>query len=213
MVAANLIAFLFVGWMVGDFLGAFLFAWWVRMLVLHHTTWCINSIAHYWGSKQYSKEHSAVDNYLISLVTYGEGYHNYHHTFANDYRNGIRWYHFDPAKWLIWTLNKLGLAHHLKRVNNERITRQLLIHDRDQILEKIRISFHTQKDALAETITQLCDRLTDQLAKKQALIDSYRQGHKELLSEIRALKKRIKTDWKEWRAALKLASKTIPLNS
>ena len=211
MVASNIIAFLFVGWIVGDFLGAFIFAWWVRMFILHHTTWCINSIAHYWGTQFYSQEHSAVDNYLISLLTYGEGYHNYHHTFANDYRNGIRWYHFDPAKWLIWTLHKFGLATQLKRVNNERIVRQLLVHHRDQILEKIKASYYQHKDMMAAKITQICDQLSDQLARKQALLEQYRQGHKELISEIRDVKKKIKNDWKEWRAAVKLVSKSVPL--
>ena len=109
MLGVNLFVFLVVGWLLGDFLGAFIFAWWVRMLFLHHTTYCINSLAHFWGTQDYSREHSAVDNYLISLLTYGEGYHNYHHSFASDYRNGIHWYHFDPAKWFIWTLYKLGL--------------------------------------------------------------------------------------------------------
>jgi stearoyl-CoA desaturase (Delta-9 desaturase) len=212
MLAANVIAFLFVGWMTHDFLGAFIFAWWVRMFALHHTTWCINSLAHYWGTRFYSQEHSAVDNYLISLLTYGEGYHNYHHVFANDYRNGIRWYHFDPAKWLIWTLHKCGLAHQLKRVNNERIVRQLLQHHRDQILEKIKASFYHQKDLLAAKITLVCDQLSSQLARKQALLEQYRQGHKELISEIRSVKKTIKNDWKEWRAAVKLVSKSVPLN-
>jgi stearoyl-CoA desaturase (delta-9 desaturase) len=180
---------------------------------LHHTTWCINSLAHYWGTKFYSEEHSAVDNYLISLLTYGEGYHNYHHTFANDYRNGIRWYHFDPSKWLIWFLHKVGLAYNLKRVSNDRIVRQLLLHHRDQILDRIKVSFHAQKDAMAEKITLICDQLADQMARKQALIERYRQGQKELLTEIRAVKKRIKNDWKEWRATVKWTMKSLPLKS
>lgn len=204
MLASNIIAFLAVGWMLGDFLGAFLFAWWVRLFCLHHTTWCINSLAHYWGAKLYSREHSAVDNYFISLLTYGEGYHNYHHTFSNDYRNGIRWYHFDPSKWLIWILHKCGLAYNLKKVNDDRITRQLLLHDRDQILEKMKISFHTQKDIMAAKVTEICDRLFELLTRKQVLIERYRQGQKELLSEIREIKKKIKSDWKQWRAAVKL---------
>ena len=213
MVASNALMTLLVGWLLGDYLGAFLFAWWVRLFCLHHTTWCINSLAHYWGTKFYSQEHSAVDNYLISLLTYGEGYHNYHHTFAQDYRNGIRWYHFDPSKWLIWTLYKLGFAYDLKRVNNERIVRQLLIGHRDHILEQIKNSFHQQKDLWTAKITELCDHLSAQLAKKQALLEKYSQGQKDLLAEIRLAKKKIKNDWKEWRATIKLVTKSIPLKS
>ena len=101
--------------------------------MLHHFTWFINSLAHYWGHQNYSTEHSAVDNYIICLLTFGEGYHNYHHTFAYDYRNGIRWYHFDPTKWLIWMLHKLGLARDLKVVNNARIAEQMIKEGCDDI--------------------------------------------------------------------------------
>jgi stearoyl-CoA desaturase (delta-9 desaturase) len=51
---------------------------------------------------------------LVSLLTFGEGYHNYHHTYQSDYRNGPRWYNFDPSKWLIFTLSLLGLAWSLR---------------------------------------------------------------------------------------------------
>jgi stearoyl-CoA desaturase (delta-9 desaturase) len=53
----------------------------------------------------------------VSLITLGEGYHNYHHTFPRDYRNGPRWYNFDPSKWLIYGLARIGLARNLVRSN------------------------------------------------------------------------------------------------
>lgn len=213
MIASNFLVFLISGLILQDFLGAFLFTWWVRLLALHHTTWCINSIAHYWGTRYYSQEHSAVDNYLISLLTYGEGYHNYHHTFAQDYRNGIRWYHFDPSKWLIWTLHKLGFAKDLKRVNEERITRQMLIGHRDILLNQLKDSFYQQKDLLAEKINSLCEELSLKIQEKQSLMERYRKGHKELLFEIREVKKKLKAEWKEWRAIVKMVHRKIPTDS
>jgi stearoyl-CoA desaturase (delta-9 desaturase) len=69
-----------------------------------------------WGSQPYTDENSARDNPLLAFVTYGEGYHNFHHIFQNDYRNGVKWWHFDPTKWLIATLSFMGLADNLKRV-------------------------------------------------------------------------------------------------
>ena len=51
---------------------------------------------------------------LTALVTFGEGYHSFHHRFPFDYRNGPRWWHYDPGKWLIWTLARLGLANRLR---------------------------------------------------------------------------------------------------
>jgi stearoyl-CoA desaturase (delta-9 desaturase) len=74
-----------------------------------------------WGRRPYSDKSTARDNTLLALITYGEGYHNYHHTFQWDYRNGIRWWHFDPTKWLIHTLSRLGLASGLKRCDPDKI--------------------------------------------------------------------------------------------
>ena len=188
MLVTNIGVFLAIGAIFQDYLGAFLFAFWVRMFILHHTTWCINSLAHYWGSQEYSREHTAVDNYLISLLTYGEGYHNYHHTFAYDYRNGIRWYHFDPSKWLIWTLHKLGLAYDLKRVNDYRIARHLVLQHKDELVEKLKTSVYVQK------VTDIAERLADKLSKMQSILDR---------KQLREMKKNLRNDWKQWKLVLR----------
>jgi stearoyl-CoA desaturase (delta-9 desaturase) len=57
----------------------------------------------------------------MAIVTFGEGYHNYHHEFQYDYRNGVKPWQFDPTKWLIWTLSKFGLVSKLRRVSREKI--------------------------------------------------------------------------------------------
>ncbi|OGN64348.1 MAG: fatty acid desaturase [Chlamydiae bacterium RIFCSPHIGHO2_12_FULL_49_9] len=208
MLASNILCFLAVGWLLNDYLGAFFFVWWVRLLVLHHTTWCINSLAHFWGTQMYSREHSAVDNYLISLLTYGEGYHNYHHTFAYDYRNGIRWYHFDPAKWMIWTLHKFGLAHDLKRVNNYRIARQLLLDHKNRLVESIKKSYYIHRDSLEAKVTQVADTLSQKLTQIQTLLE--RSKDKEIVTQVRALKKSLKKDWREWKEVVKTISRQSP---
>jgi stearoyl-CoA desaturase (delta-9 desaturase) len=106
----------------GDMWGGLFIAGALRMTLNHHFTFFINSFAHYFGKKTYN-DLSARDNWMLALVTYGEGFHNFHHQFAIDYRNGVRWYHYDPAKWLIWTLSKAGLASDLKRVDKEIIAK------------------------------------------------------------------------------------------
>jgi stearoyl-CoA desaturase (delta-9 desaturase) len=105
-----------IGWAVGDVWGVFLLAGLLRLVINHHFTWFINSLAHMWGSQPYTDENTARDNPLLAFVTYGEGYHNFHHIFQNDYRNGVKWWQFDPTKWLIATLSFMGLAENLKRV-------------------------------------------------------------------------------------------------
>jgi len=104
-----------LGWATGDLWGVLLFGGLLRLVVSHHTTFFINSLAHMWGRQPYTDENSARDNDLLALFTHGEGYHNYHHIFQYDYRNGIRWWQYDPTKWLIAGLSAVGLTYNLKR--------------------------------------------------------------------------------------------------
>lgn len=121
----NVLLTLVLGWMLGDAIGGLLLMGFLRLVLCHHTTFLINSLAHAWGSQPYSDENTARDNPVIALLTYGEGYHNFHHAFQWDYRNGLRWYQFDPTKWLIRTLSLIGLAGNLKRVAPEKIEKSI----------------------------------------------------------------------------------------
>jgi stearoyl-CoA desaturase (delta-9 desaturase) len=114
-----MIGFLWGGWTSA--LGAFLIAGVARIVVLQHCTFCINSLCHYLGDRPYSSKCSARDSWIMAIVTLGEGYHNYHHEFQYDYRNGVKPWQFDPTKWVIWILSKLRLAKKLRRVPEERI--------------------------------------------------------------------------------------------
>ncbi|HRD55163.1 MAG TPA: fatty acid desaturase, partial [Parachlamydiaceae bacterium] len=75
IISTNLIVFLFVGWLLNDYMGAFVISLWLRMFALHHFTWFINSLAHMFGDKPFSQEQTAVNNYLLAMLTFGEGYH------------------------------------------------------------------------------------------------------------------------------------------
>ena len=103
-----------IGWAFGDPIGGLLWGGFLRVVVIHHTTFFVNSIAHLYGSRPYTEENSARDNPLLAFVTIGEGFHYFHHRFPSDFRNGIRWYHWDPTKWLIGALGKVGLARRLR---------------------------------------------------------------------------------------------------
>lgn len=121
-----------IGWMVGGAtaaLGAFLIAGVARIVVVHHMTFCINSLCHWIGNRPYSAKCSARDSSLMAFFTFGEGYHNFHHEFQYDYRNGIKPWHWDPTKWTIWTLSKLGLVSDLRTVPEEKIQKALVADD------------------------------------------------------------------------------------
>ena len=112
-----------LGWLNGDLLGMVLMAGLLRLVVVHHFTFFINSLAHMWGKRPYSDQTTARDNPWVAFLTFGEGYHNYHHSFQWDYRNGIRWWHFDPTKWMIRGLSAVRLTHGLKRCSEAKIER------------------------------------------------------------------------------------------
>ena len=99
-----------IGAAFGDPIAGLLWGGFTRVVVIHHTTFFVNSLAHYLGKPEFNSEASARDNWLVALVTLGEGYHSFHHRFPADFRNGIRWYQWDPAKWFIGALRGLGLA-------------------------------------------------------------------------------------------------------
>ena len=65
---------------------------------------------------------SARDSVVTAMVTFGEGYHSFHHRFPYDYRNAVRWWQYDPGKWLIWSLSRVGLASKARRASAATIT-------------------------------------------------------------------------------------------
>lgn len=89
----------------------------VRLVGVHHITWFINSWAHTGTRRPYNDRVSAVDNWFLAFFTFGEGWHNYHHAFPADYRNGVHTLAWDPSKWLIWALSKCGATYDLKRMS------------------------------------------------------------------------------------------------
>lgn len=117
---------LLIGAAVGDVAGVLLLGGLLRLVVNHHVTFFINSLAHCWGAQPYTDENTARDNLLLAFLTYGEGYHNFHHLYAGDYRNGVRWWQWDPTKWLIRGLSVIGLCGNLRRIPDFTIQRARL---------------------------------------------------------------------------------------
>ena len=125
-----------LGLAYGDVWGFLLVAGFLRLVVNHHVTFFINSLAHFWGRQPYTSENSARDNDFLAFLTYGEGYHNYHHLFQWDYRNGIRWWHWDPTKWLIAACASVGLAKNLRRVPEFKIQRAMVARQFERARER-----------------------------------------------------------------------------
>jgi len=100
---------------VGTAIGGFVWGGLVRTVFVHHGTFLINSAAHVWGKQPYATTNSSKDSSWLAFFTFGEGYHNFHHTYPADYRNGHRWWQWDPSKWLIQAASLVRLSDNLKR--------------------------------------------------------------------------------------------------
>ena len=108
-----------LGW--GDYRGGYFYASVLRLVIVHHATFCVNSLAHYFGDAPFDDRHSPRDHFITALITLGEGYHNFHHEFPSDYRNALQWFQYDPTKWAIWIFKKIGLASNLKTFSENEI--------------------------------------------------------------------------------------------
>jgi stearoyl-CoA desaturase (delta-9 desaturase) len=129
------LGFLHAGWMGA--LGGFLLGGVARVTAVQHMTFFINSLCHTIGRQPYSDRCSARDSWLMAIFTFGEGYHNYHHEFQHDYRNGVKWWQWDPTKWTIWTLEKVRLVRGLRRVPEEKILLSQLADTRRRLNARI----------------------------------------------------------------------------
>ena len=135
LVLPALLGYLHSGWLGA--LGGLLLAGVARVTAVQHMTFFINSLCHTVGSRPYSDRCSARDSWIMAIFTFGEGYHNYHHEFQHDYRNGVKWWQWDPTKWSIWTLEKLHLVRGLRRVPEEKVLLSQLADTRRRLNERL----------------------------------------------------------------------------
>jgi len=104
-----------------------------RLVAIHHATFSINSIAHYLGDHSFDDRLSPKDSWITALITLGEGYHNFHHEFPSDYRNAIKYYQYDPTKWIVKTGSYFGLTWSLKTFPSNEIKKGRIQMQQNQI--------------------------------------------------------------------------------
>ncbi|WP_413111843.1 acyl-CoA desaturase [Thaumasiovibrio sp. DFM-14] len=194
-----------IGFLVGDIWGSLLLIGVARLFLSHHTTFFINSLAHYWGSQPYTDRNSARDNPILALLTFGEGYHNFHHLFENDYRNGFRWWQFDPTKWLINTLHRLTLASDLRRTPADRIEKMRV----KQTMVKVRVRLEQQDKAtrlliqLQQEYEQLLLQISVHYVARKSLIAAKKNQLKsqycQLEQQYVAIKKQLAVQRRRWK--------------
>ena len=199
-----------IGWIHGgpvSALGAFLIAGVARTVFVHHTTFCINSLCHWIGQRPYSSEVSARDSLLMAVFTFGEGYHNFHHEFQHDYRNGVKPWQFDPTKWTIWLLEKVGLVRNLRTVPEERILKaQVREHER-QLEAKWKSQPAPVCDSIRAIVEAARQRMHEAFLSWEELLVEYRAalaGKKEVSRrELAELHKRVQDAAEEFRRSMR----------
>jgi stearoyl-CoA desaturase (delta-9 desaturase) len=160
---------LVVGLATGRLLGCLLIGGVLRVVVSHHGTFFINSLCHMVGRQPYSRDHSARDSSVMAVLAFGEGYHNYHHSFPFDYRNGIRGWHFDPAKWAIYGLSLVGLARDLRRASDAVILKARIDVQFERAKERLE-RMQRSRRVLSEARESVEQRLAETYGRLQAAL-------------------------------------------
>ena len=200
----------------GDPLGGLFLAGFTRIVMNHHFTFFINSLCHMWGARTYAETESARDNWVLSLFTYGEGYHNFHHTFPADYRNGIRPYHWDPTKWAIWSLQCLDLARNLRRVSEKNTVTSRLRIQENRLVEIWRArkgfahqEFQQRVTATRERFEQAQLRFIELKSEykrlKKQKIDDFHGNYLKLKSDLTEARKRLEESAQAWAQLCRVA--------
>ena len=101
-------------------LSAVLWAGLVRTFLVHHITWSINSICHFFGARRFDIDDHSTNVFWLALPSLGEAWHHNHHAFPQSAFHGLRWYELDPSGWLILGMKKVGLAWDVIRVPPDR---------------------------------------------------------------------------------------------
>lgn len=188
-----------LGFLLGDPWGGLILGCFARLVFQIHATSCVNSVAHTIGRQPYSDRDSSRDSFVTALVSMGEGYHNFHHAFPYDYRNGVRAWHFDPSKWLIRALSLVRLARDLVRTPQETILKSRIHMDEKRAVARLPHAAELLR-AGREKLEALLDRwaaLRAQWAERRA-IDRAR-----LRAELREMRRRFREAYHQWLASLR----------
>ena len=209
-----------IGFAVGGLtglVGCFVWAGLARVVFVHHGTFLINSAAHIWGTQPYSEENSSRDSFWLAFLTFGEGYHNFHHTFQADYRNGHKWYHVDPSKWWIQSFKYLGLNSELKSTPNHSIEvakMNMRFKKRAQRLERRNVNIHKFEERLKKYRENLRSKMFEiQRAKKELkkMAKDSKLAMKSKIIELKNSVKSVKSDLRQLFKDMKLEYKRAKL--
>ncbi|HEY1523017.1 MAG TPA: fatty acid desaturase [Solirubrobacteraceae bacterium] len=107
-------------WTLQGAIRGFIWGGLVRIFLVHHVTWSVNSVCHFFGSRRFEVDDRSTNVAWLALPSLGESWHHNHHAFPRSAEHGLRWWEIDPSALLISGLEKTGLAWNVVRINPER---------------------------------------------------------------------------------------------
>lgn len=189
-----------IGLATGNVWGHLVMGLLLRIVLTHHTTFLINSAAHVFGTQPYTDANTARDNGLLAPLTFGEGYHNFHHMWPGDYRNGIRWYQWDTAKWFLNALSWIGMADKLRRVPDEVIERARLAMEEKHLAARLAAAHPSVAEELRARLASARLRVDHALVALQEQRETLRTHHQEWRAAMLARQAEVRLAWAEWKA-------------
>src|SRR5262249_16943313 len=202
-------------------LGSLLLAGVTRVVFVHHMTFFINSLCHTLGRQPYSSQCTARDSALMAWLTFGEGYHNFHHTFQHDYRNGVKPWQFDPTKWCIWLLHKARLVRKLRRIPDEKVLlaqiaeqeRQMAValsKDSARVPENLHQTLHTARALLQQAAARWEKCKVEYRSAAEARMNASREKLVEVRRELHEATVRFHQAFRRWDGARRLVLAHLP---
>jgi stearoyl-CoA desaturase (delta-9 desaturase) len=130
LVLASLLLPAVAGWLLlggwYGFVAGLIWGGGVRIFLLHHVTFSINSICHMWGRRRFASGDESRNVWWLSWLSFGESWHNNHHAFPTSAFHGLRAWEIDPGGWVIRGLERSGLAWRVVRIDTRRQSARLL---------------------------------------------------------------------------------------
>ena len=198
-----------IGFIYGRPLGALLWAGFLRLAIVHHATFFINSLCHYVGRRTYDFKSTARDSWIVSWFTFGEGYHNYHHKFQWDYRNGVKWFAYDPSKWIINSLSYFGVTYDLKKVKEHVIMQNHFNSIRTQLTEKFNKSTKSCKAFYQSKVDQLHQKADSLFISWDAMELRYNKIVASGKAKNSAILKELKNERKQYKTQLNKIKRSL----
>jgi stearoyl-CoA desaturase (delta-9 desaturase) len=124
LVLPGLIGFALTGTLAGALTGA-LWGGLVRIFLLHHITWSINSVCHFFGTRRFDTDDHSTNVFWLALPSFGEAWHHNHHAFPRSAVHGLGRFELDPSAWIIAAMERTGVIWNVVRIPHERQAQRL----------------------------------------------------------------------------------------